>query len=293
MTPPAAAAAARTLQPRRTATPGRRVAPAPRPRRVSGPARGTRQRPARTAEGRQPLAVALPAAVGGLAGHRLLDRLIAGKAWIAVVAFALIGIVTLQLALLQLNTSIGRALERAGSLQRANAGLSIENSEMAAGDRVESRAAQLGMELVPAGALRFLGAHPRSDAAHAAAALSTTVQPSNTAAGEATSAAPATTANPQEANAGPASTAEHRATTGSQGEAAGAAASPPAAAAGSGEASQPAGSSAPTVASSESSRSQSQAAPAASAGGGAPASGGGPSAAEGTPAGGTQAGPAG
>ena len=43
----------------------------------------------------------LPAAVGWLARHRLIDRLIAGKAWIGVVAFALIGIVTLQLLLLQ------------------------------------------------------------------------------------------------------------------------------------------------------------------------------------------------
>ena len=68
--------------------------------------------------------------------------------WIGIVAFALIGIVTLQLGLLKLNSGIGRALEREGSLQRENATLSVENSELATGARVESQAAQLGMQLV-------------------------------------------------------------------------------------------------------------------------------------------------
>jgi cell division protein FtsL len=104
--------------------------------------------------------------------HRLLDRLIAGRAWIALVAFALIGIVTLQLGLLELNASVGRSLERSAALQRENAALAIENSELAAGGRVESLASRLDMELVPMGALRFLMVDPRVDASRAAAALS-------------------------------------------------------------------------------------------------------------------------
>jgi cell division protein FtsL len=104
--------------------------------------------------------------------HRLLDRLIAGRAWIALVAFALIGIVTLQLGLLELNASVGRSLERAAALQRENAALAIENSELAAGGRVESLASRLDMELVPMGALRFLTVDPGVDASRAAAALS-------------------------------------------------------------------------------------------------------------------------
>ena len=57
----------------------------------------------------------------------------------------------MQLVVLELNAGIGRALERQAQLQRENAALSIENSELAAGERVESQAARLGMELVPRG----------------------------------------------------------------------------------------------------------------------------------------------
>ena len=47
---------------------------------------------------------------------------------------------------------------REALLQRENAALSIENSELAGGERVETQAARLGMQLVPDGALRFLTA---------------------------------------------------------------------------------------------------------------------------------------
>ncbi len=87
-------------------------------------------------------------------------------------AFALIGIVTLQLGLLKLNAGIGRALEHEAVLQRENAALSIENSEMATSARITSWAAREGMEPVPMGALRFLEARPLIDVARGAAALS-------------------------------------------------------------------------------------------------------------------------
>jgi hypothetical protein len=107
-----------------------------------------------------------------VARRRLLDRLIGGRIWIGVIAFALIGIVTMQLGLLKLNAGIGRSLAREALLQRENATLSTENSEMAAGERVEAQAEHAGMELIPAGALRFLTVHPATDARKAAAALS-------------------------------------------------------------------------------------------------------------------------
>jgi cell division protein FtsL len=113
----------------------------------------------------------LLSALESLAQHRLLDRLIRGRVWIGLVAFALIGIVTLQLGLLKLNGGIGRALEHEALLQRENAALSIENSELAAGTRVEQGAAKLGMAFVPAGALRFLPASGHGDVGKAAAAL--------------------------------------------------------------------------------------------------------------------------
>ncbi len=151
MTPPAssAAPAAPLAPPRRR----RDAPPRPRPRRISGPAQPARQRPASRGAPRRAVAeggglvLTLVGRLEALSSHRLLDRLIRGRLWIGIVAFALIGIVTLQLALLKLNTGIGRALERQGSLQRANAALSIEDSELAAGgSRVESQAQRLGMQ---------------------------------------------------------------------------------------------------------------------------------------------------
>jgi cell division protein FtsL len=114
----------------------------------------------------------LLAALERLSSHRLLDRLLRGRAWIGLVTFALIGIVTLQLAMLKLNGTVGRALERQAQLQRENASLSIENSELAAADRVQAHAAQMGMEFAPSSALRFLTANPHMDFTRGAAALS-------------------------------------------------------------------------------------------------------------------------
>jgi cell division protein FtsL len=112
-----------------------------------------------------------------LSSHRLLDRLIRGRMWIGIVAFALIGIVTLQLGLLKLNSSIGRALQTESRLQRENAALSIENSELSGGGRVESQAQRLGMRLTSVGGLQFHDSHAGSDVPQAAAALKETPKP--------------------------------------------------------------------------------------------------------------------
>jgi cell division protein FtsL len=198
MTPPAAAAAP-AIRPRR--------APAPRgPRRISGPARPATapRRPATgVAADRAGLVVGLLSALESLAQHRLLDRLIRGRVWIGLVAFALIGIVTLQLGLLKLNGGIGRALEHEALLQRENASLSIENSELAAGTRVEKGAAKLGMAFVPAGALRFLSAGGHGDAGKAAASLASAAHA--TAQAREAHAAEAASSSPREASEGEAS----------------------------------------------------------------------------------------
>ncbi len=174
MSPPAGAAAP-AVHRGRTVAPGRpRVVPRG-PRRISGPTR----RPARAGEQGAQLERGLAADVIALAGglpRERLDRLIRGRSWIALIAFALIGIVALQLMLLKLNAGIGRSLERESLLQRQNAALSIESSELAAGNRVETQAAALGMELVPVSSLRFLSTNPRADATHAASALKARAQ---------------------------------------------------------------------------------------------------------------------
>lgn len=119
----------------------------------------------------------------------VLDRAIRGRLVIAVVAFALIGIVTMQLGLLELNAGIAGALDRAGVLQRENAVLGIENSELGAPNRIETRAAALGMELVPSSSLRFLSGDHAPDYRRAADSLKRPLQsaPTTTAKTEAAS----------------------------------------------------------------------------------------------------------
>ncbi|MCW3029913.1 MAG: hypothetical protein JWM66_46, partial [Solirubrobacterales bacterium] len=153
------------------------------PRRASRPPRATL--PPAVALVRLPLA--LVSAVDALAQHRLLDRLIRSRTWIAIVAFALIGIVALQLGLLKLNGGIGRALESEALLQRQNSTLSIENSELAAGPRVEQHAGQLGMSFATTRQLRFLSSRPAEDVAKAAAAVTTAARSAAARAAEASS----------------------------------------------------------------------------------------------------------
>ncbi len=208
MTPPATAAAlpgarpvparpARPVRPARPSGPARRPSP-PRP------AAPRRARPARSRDAAAP--AGRLGRVDTSSASRLLDRLIRSRLWIALIAFALIGIVAMQLWLLKLNGGIGRAIEHESYLQRENAALSAENSAASAGDLVEQHAVADGMKIVPPGSLIFLHAGGSADERLAAARLSQPVQPpgsatSSTATASATSseagasaaAAPATT----------------------------------------------------------------------------------------------------
>ncbi len=156
MTPPAAAAAI----------------PAPRP--TTRP--GTRPAPARRARPAAPARRAVPKPQAVESSARLLDRLIRSRTWIVLIAFALIGIVAMQLWLLKLNGGIGRAIEHEGYLQRTNATLAAENSSYSAGDLIEQQAAAAGMSIVPAGKLVFLHAHAGVDERLAASRLAQPVQ---------------------------------------------------------------------------------------------------------------------
>lgn len=177
MTPPTGATT-RPARPARTAVPRRVSGPAgppvataaaaaapalpetpspargPRPVRPPAP-RAVPRRRRRSAPG---VAPRLGGAVARVPDARLLDRLIRGRVWIVVVAFALIGIVAMRLALLELNTGIGRALEHEQLLQRENASLEYKVSSASAADTVEATAESLGMVAAPPGAITFLSA---------------------------------------------------------------------------------------------------------------------------------------
>jgi hypothetical protein len=120
-------------------------------------------------------------ALAGLSPRRLLDRLtdlrlVNGGAWIALVTFALVGIVAMQLWMVKLNVGIGRALEHEALLQRENSTLSIGDSMQSSGERIEQLAAARGMVIAPPGALRFETARGALDTRLAAAALARPVQ---------------------------------------------------------------------------------------------------------------------
>jgi cell division protein FtsL len=183
MTPPTTrfASGAPAAHPRRRIRRGT----APRvPRRVSGPARPPRREPVVSSGG----ALALPKLprlpLPSLDG-RVLDRLLTGRLWIGFVGFALIGIVFMQVSLLKLNAGIGHAVEQAQSLERVNADLRAEVSQLGSNDRIQQVAERLGLELPPPGAVTFLGKDGRRMGGDGLTALAVGTQTGSAAAGTA------------------------------------------------------------------------------------------------------------
>jgi hypothetical protein len=144
------APATATARHRRTVT----RSPVPRaPRRVSGPAR--------------PVAVPRPALGAGLSerlgvwvrslpDHRLLDRLIRGRAWIVLIGVLLAGIVALQVSMLRLNAGISRSVAQAQTLQRSNQQMQATNAALASDSRMAALAERQGFHTTPAGSERYL-----------------------------------------------------------------------------------------------------------------------------------------
>ncbi len=183
--PATAAAGPAELEPRRLERPslvprpgGQSAKPraqtAPRaPRRVSGPLRGRTREQTVPAETRRPRdrrrarASVEPAAgarlltrsaefVRALPDHSLLDRIVRGRAWIPLIGVLLAGIVAMQVEVLKLNAGIGRSLVRGTALQSENALLRAQVATLADDQRIESKAAQMGMVMPSPGSIKFL-----------------------------------------------------------------------------------------------------------------------------------------
>jgi hypothetical protein len=160
MTPPAAATTPHPARPARN-----RTAQRP-PRRVSGPAGGRRSGARPVAPPTRggavavapPLALRLARAAARIGDARFLDRLVRGRAWIALVAIGLMGIVFMQVSMLRLNAGISRAVTSAETLNRQNASLRGEISKLDSGERIADSAGALGMGLPPAGSVNYLDA---------------------------------------------------------------------------------------------------------------------------------------
>jgi len=130
-------------------------------RRVSGPSAGG--------------AVALPVRVLNAPFTRaarartssLLDALLSGRGWIALVFVLLAGIVFFNVDLLQMNRDIARDADRISALKRENARLLLDEARLASSERIQESAALLGLVLPAPGEVRYLKARPTRDAGQA------------------------------------------------------------------------------------------------------------------------------
>jgi uncharacterized membrane protein len=101
---------------------------------------------------------------------RVLDRLLRGRAWIALIAVALLGIVFMQVSLLKLNAGISRAVSQSDVLERENSQLRAAISGLDAEAHIEETAAVTGLKMPAAGDVRYLDAR-QADAVRAARSI--------------------------------------------------------------------------------------------------------------------------
>ncbi len=167
MTPPA------TIAARHPARTTRRRRPSARPGASRGPAAASATRGGATAAAgalRPPLAMRLGTRAMRVGDARVLDRLVRGRAWIALMAVGLMGIVFMQVSLLKLNAGISRAVTAADTFDRQNSSLREEISKLDSGERIQSVAAKLGMVTPAAGDVHYLDGRG-ADGARAAASI--------------------------------------------------------------------------------------------------------------------------
>jgi preprotein translocase subunit SecD len=94
----------------------------------------------------------------------VLDALLSGRGWIALVFVLLAGIVFFNVDLLQMNRDIARDADRISTLKRQNARLLLDEARLASSERIQESAAQLGLVLPAPGEVRYLKARPTRDA---------------------------------------------------------------------------------------------------------------------------------
>jgi cell division protein FtsL len=115
---------------------------------------------------RAPFTRAARARAGGV-----LDALLRGRAWIALVAVLLVGIVFFNVDLLELNRNIAQTADKAARMKRENATLRLKLARLASSERIQHAAARRGLELPAPGEVRYLRLHPGADARRAAARI--------------------------------------------------------------------------------------------------------------------------
>jgi cell division protein FtsL len=98
----------------------------------------------------------------------VLDALLAGRGWIALVFVLLVGIVFFNVDLLRMNREIASSADRIAVLKREIARDRLDVARLASTQRIQESAAQLGLVQPAPGEVRYLKARPRLDAHMAA-----------------------------------------------------------------------------------------------------------------------------
>jgi len=134
-------------------------------RRTSGPAHPI-ARPVVSARAARPIPRGTTGAferLRALPDHKVVDRLLRGRAWIWLIGIMLGGIVAMQVSLLKLNAGISHSVEAAGTLERVNADLETEVARLSSGERIQLAATDEGMVAPPAGDVGYVTARPNLD----------------------------------------------------------------------------------------------------------------------------------
>lgn len=149
---------ARPQSPR--AQPARPQTTSPRPARpqTTNPRPARSARPVRPARAVAPLSTRAIALVRSLPDHPLLDRVVRGRTWIALLGVMLAGIVAMQVEVLKLGAGIGRSIERSSTLQSRNELLRASVAELSDDHRIMRLAAGQGMVVPPPAGVGFLSA---------------------------------------------------------------------------------------------------------------------------------------
>jgi cell division protein FtsL len=111
------------------------------------------------------------AGLRALPDHGIVERLTRGRLWIGLIGCLLLGLVSMQVALLKLNAGIGRAVQQGANLERRNGELRAEISRLGSEERIQAMGAKLGLIMPDAGHVTYLAARPGQDAAAALQAL--------------------------------------------------------------------------------------------------------------------------
>jgi hypothetical protein len=98
----------------------------------------------------------------------VLDALLAGRGWIALVFVLLVGIVFFNVDLLRMNREIAANADTISILKRQIARDRLDVARLASTQRIQESAAQLGLVQPAPGEVRYLKARPRLDAHMAA-----------------------------------------------------------------------------------------------------------------------------